>query len=59
LGTHTRNREIRALVSAVEAKPSATAILLTYDSQPPVEKLPAPLVWQSAAAWLLGDPLEI
>lgn len=54
----TRHREVRALVSAVETEPSATAILLTYDSQPPVEKLPAPLVWQSAATWLLGDPLD-
>jgi predicted AAA+ superfamily ATPase len=51
----TWQREVRALADAVHAYPDATAILLTADSQPPDEALPAPLVWQPAGAWLLGD----
>lgn len=53
----TRQREVRALARAVEAEPNATALLLTSDSQPPEETLPSPLTWQTAAAWLIGDPL--
>jgi len=52
----TRQREIRALASAAEAYPDATAVLLTADGEPPDEALPSPLAWQSAAAWLLGEP---
>jgi hypothetical protein len=51
----TRDREVRALVSAARLYPGATPVLLTADAQPPAEALPGPLVWQPAAAWLLGD----
>jgi hypothetical protein len=51
----TWQREVRALVSAVRLYPGATPVLLTADAQPPVEALPAPLVWQPVSAWLLGD----
>ena len=51
----TRQREVRALASAAEAHPDATAILLTADDQPPDEALPSPLKWQPAASWLLNE----
>ena len=54
----TRQREVRALAGAAEAHPDATAVLLTADSEPPDEALPSPLAWQSAAAWLLEEPLS-
>ncbi len=49
-------REIRALVSALKDEPGATALLLTADSSPPSEAPPAPIAWQSSAAWLLDAP---
>lgn len=51
----TRDREIRALVEAAKEFPEAAPVLLTLDSVPPNFELPAPLKWQSAAEWLLGD----
>jgi hypothetical protein len=54
----TWEREVRALASAAKACPDATAVLLTADNEPPDEALPSPLAWQSAAAWLLGEPLS-
>ncbi|NLF19438.1 MAG: ATP-binding protein [Lentisphaerae bacterium] len=51
----TWHRGARALVSAARQYPGSTPVLLTADAQPPAEALPAPLVWQPAAAWLLGD----
>jgi len=51
----TREREIRALVSAAAEFPEATPILVTLDAVPPQPALPAPLIWQPAAAWLLAD----
>ena len=54
----TRQREVRALASAADAYPDATAVLLTADGEPPDEALPSPLRWQSAATWLLGEPLS-
>mgnify|MGYP000846129987 CR=1 FL=1 len=54
----TFEREVRALVEAAPLYPEATPLLLTLDLTPPVLTLPAPLRWQSAAAWLLGEPLE-
>ncbi len=53
----TWQREVRALASAASAYPDATPVLLTADTQPPAEALPAPLVWQPACAWLLGDQI--
>jgi hypothetical protein len=53
----TWNREIRALASAAADHPSATPLLLTFDAEPPRAVLPAPLRWQAAASWLLGEPL--
>lgn len=51
----TREREVRALLSATAEFPEATALLITLDSIPPQPDLPAPLWWQPAAAWLLGS----
>ena len=53
----TLERETRALVAAAPLYPEATPLLLTLDLTPPAQALPAPLRWQSAAAWLLGEPL--
>ena len=50
----TREREVRALLSASAAYPEATPLLISLDAVPPQPDLPAPLRWQSAAAWLLG-----
>jgi len=49
-------REVRALASAARAHPEATPILVTGSSLPPQKPLPAPLIWQPAISWLLGDP---
>lgn len=54
---NTFTREVRALAVAARMYPHATALLVTAETQPPAEALPKPLQWQSAAAWLLGDPL--
>ena len=54
----TLERETRALVAAAPLYPEATPLLLTLDLTPPAQALPAPLRWQSAAAWLLDEPLE-
>lgn len=53
----TRKREVRALVSAAAQYRNATPLLLTFDSLPPRPALPAPLRWQPASTWLLGDKL--
>jgi hypothetical protein len=37
--------------------PGAIPLLLTFDTLPPRPLLPAPLRWQPAIAWLLGDEL--
>ena len=51
-------RETRTLVEAAAIYPDATPLLLTLDSLTPPTPLPAPLRWQAAAAWLLGEFLE-
>ena len=53
----TREREVRALMSAVADYPEATPLLISMDAIPPQPGLPEPLRWQSAAAWLLGCEL--
>ena len=53
----TREREVRALVSAAAQYRGTTPLLLTFDTQPPQPALPAPLRWQPVIAWLLGDKL--
>lgn len=53
----TREREVRALQSAMADYPDATPLLISLDAIPPQPDLPAPLRWQSAAAWLLGCEL--
>ena len=53
----TREREVRALLSATADYPDATPLLISLDAIPPQPDLPAPLRWQSAAAWLLGCEL--
>jgi predicted AAA+ superfamily ATPase len=53
----TYNREVRALVAAAAEHPGAVPLLLTFDTLPPRPPLPAPLRWQPAIAWLLGDEL--
>ena len=50
----TREREVRALLSAAAETPMATPLLLTLDAVPPQPALPSPIRWQSAASWLLG-----
>jgi hypothetical protein len=50
----TREREVRALLSASAAYPEATPLLISLDAIPPQPDLPAPLRWQSAVAGLLG-----
>lgn len=50
-------REVRALAEAAGLYPYATPLLLTLDSLPPRQVLPASLRWQPAGAWFLGDPL--
>ncbi len=55
--TATRQREVRALLSAAAEFPMATPLLISLDAIPPQPGLPAPLRWQSAAAWLLGCEL--
>jgi uncharacterized protein len=54
----TLDREVRALAEAATLYPDATPLLLTLDTLPPHPALPAPLRWQPAAAWLLGEPVE-
>jgi predicted AAA+ superfamily ATPase len=49
----TREREVRALLSAASEYPTATPLLITLDAVPPQPALPSPLQWRSAAAWLL------
>lgn len=53
----TREREVRALVSATAEYPDATPLLITLDAVPPQPDLPTPLRWQAAAAWLLDCDL--
>lgn len=53
----TQEREVRALLAASAERPGATPLLLTFNAMPPREPIPAPLQWQPAVAWLLGDPL--
>jgi len=54
----TLERETRSLAEAALLHPDATPLLLTLDLTPPEGILPEPLRWQSAAAWLLDEPLE-
>jgi hypothetical protein len=51
----TWEREVRALLSAAADHPEAVPLLLSYDSLPPREALPAPIQWLPASAWLLGE----
>jgi hypothetical protein len=51
----TREREVRALLSAAAEYPEAVPILLTFDALPPREPLPPPIRWLPASAWLLGE----
>lgn len=51
----TREREVAALLAAVREHPRAEPLLLTLDPTPPRPELPAPLRWQPASAWLLGE----
>ena len=53
----TAAREVRALAAASAEYPGAIPLLLTFDTLPPRTRLPAPLHWQPAIAWLLGDEL--
>jgi predicted AAA+ superfamily ATPase len=53
----TREREVRALLSAAAEYPEAFPLLISLDAIPPQPDLPTPLRWQSAAAWLLGREL--
>ena len=53
----TQAREVRALASAAAEFPDARPLLLTFDTATPPTALPAPLRWQPAIAWLLGDKL--
>lgn len=55
--TETHAREVRALAAAAAQYPAATPLLLTFDLLPPRLPLPAPLRWQPAIAWLLGNEL--
>jgi hypothetical protein len=52
----TWNREVRALAAAAEELEASTAVLLTLDSTPPGQSLPARIKWAPAAAWLLDPP---
>lgn len=51
----TWDREIRALVAAAEEHPHAVPLLLTMDSIPPRNDLPAPIAWHPVARWLLEE----
>jgi uncharacterized protein len=53
----TYTREVRALTAAAAEYPGAVPLLLAFDTLPPRPPLPAPLRWQPAIAWLLGDEL--
>jgi len=53
----TLEREVRALVEAQDEHPGAMPLLISMDTPPPAS-LPPGIRWQSAAAWLLGDPLD-
>jgi len=44
-------------MSATADYPDATSLLISLDAIPPQPDLPAPLRWQSAAAWLLSCEL--
>jgi len=50
-------REVRALTAAATEYPGTIPLLLTFDTLPPLHPLHAPLRWQPAVAWLLGDEL--
>jgi hypothetical protein len=54
----TLARETRALVAAALYL-AATPLLLTLEPPAPAVVLPVGLNWQSAASWLLGEPLEV
>lgn len=49
----TRERETRALLAAAAEHSYATPLLITMDTVPPQPKLPEPIRWRSAAAYLL------
>ena len=51
----TWEREVRALAAAAPEHPRARPLLLTLDSTPPPQSLPAPLDWRPAARWLLDE----
>jgi predicted AAA+ superfamily ATPase len=50
----TWGREVRALAAAAVRFPEARPVLITANSAPPRQSLPAPLIWQSASSWLLS-----
>ncbi|MFV2045501.1 MAG: ATP-binding protein [Anaerolineales bacterium] len=52
----TYDREVRALLSAASEYSRATPVLVTLETTPPRQELPPPLVWLSAAEWLLAEP---
>ncbi len=51
----TREREIRALVSAAKQYPDAVPHLITLDRIAPAPPLPDSIHWRTAARWLLDD----
>lgn len=55
----TFDREIRALAGASAELPHALPLLLTFNPDPPRVELPAPLQWQPAVAWLLGETVPV
>jgi hypothetical protein len=55
----TLTRELRALAEAAALYPAATPLLLTLEALPPATQLPPGVHWQPAAAWLLGETLQI
>lgn len=50
----TREREVRALLSATADHPYATPLLISLDAVPPQPELPSPVRWQPAVSWLMG-----
>jgi hypothetical protein len=49
----TLDREVRALEAAAREYPEASPVLITMDSTPPRDSLPARVAWRPAAGWLL------
>lgn len=57
-GDATWDREVRALEAAAAEHPDAQPLLITLDAHPPARPLPANIVWQSAAEWLLSETMS-